>query len=501
MFIEKILPILILFPLIGVAVLMLADPKSESSYRITIFTTFINFVLSLSLFGNYNENIISTIAVPAYQFIEQYSLIVNNQQYGSIILGVDSLSIWFIFLTTLLFPLCILYSKGKITKYTKEYFISFLVLEAAIIGVFSAIDLLSFYIFFEMVLIPMFVIIGIWGGDKRIYATFKLFLFTLAGSVLFLVVILYLYNTLDTLDSRIIIYKLAKSRDIFSHQEELLLWLGMFIAFAVKLPMWPLHSWLPDAHLQAPTVGSVILAGILIKMGGYAMIRFNLGFFPEISVEMANYVIYLSIIAVVYVSILTLLQKDIKKMIAYSSVAHMGFVTAGIFSHNSIGLTGAIYQMISHGIISAALFFCIGMIYERTHTRHINNFGSLASTMPNYSIFFMIFTLASIGLPLTSGFVGESLVIIGLFEYNKIFSFGIALGMIFGACYMLYLYYKIIFAKTDNHFDNILDLSKREIFILSIFAIMTIGIGIYPSLVTDFFENTYKLNLPNADLS
>jgi NADH-quinone oxidoreductase subunit M len=413
-------------------------------------------------------------------------------------LGIDGVSLLMIVLTCALTPICLLISINSISTRIKEFVISFLLIEAFVIGAFCALDLLLFYIFFEVMLIPMFLVIGIWGGENRIYAAYKFFLYTLLGSVLFLIAIIILYLYTGTTDILVLSHILPKILPL-SYQKWF--FLAFLASFAVKVPMFPVHTWLPDAHVQAPTAGSVILAGILIKLGAYGFIRFSLPFFPQASIYFADFIFALSVIAIIYTSLIALMQEDMKKMIAYSSVAHMGFVTLGIFSFTRQGIDGAIMQMISHGIVSAALFVCVGVIYDRLHTKKIKEFGGIALKMPNFAMLAMIFTMASVGLPGTSGFVGEFLTIIGTFKANKIAAILAATGVIFGACYMLWLYKRVWFSEiTNQKISNISDLNKIEFFSLALMAFFVILLGIMPNLAISYFEIPV-LNLENLFLN
>ena len=421
-----------------------------------------------------------------FQFIEKKVLLSKYQI--SYYLGVDSISIVFILLTAVLVPLCIFYSKLSIKLRIKEFIISFLILESLIMGVFCSLDILLFYIFFESLLIPMFLIIGIWGGKKRVYAAFKFFIYTLAGSVFFLLAIIvmaYISNTTSITDL---------DNYFFDQGIQKWLWIGMFLSFAIKVPMWPFHTWLPDAHVQAPTVGSVILAGILLKVGGYAFIRISLPILPDASFYFSDLVMLLSVIAVIYTSIVAFAQKDMKKLIAYSSVAHMGYVTAGIFSFTKEGIDGAVFQMISHGIVSSALFFSIGFLYERTKSRQINDYNLLIKSMPIFSVFFLIIVMSSVGLPGTSGFIGELMVVLGTYKMYPIYAFLIAVGLILGATYMLVLVRKIIFTvNVEVSFTEIKELSRQELFIITFLVFSTIILGLLPNLVFNFID--YNSNL------
>ena len=419
-----------------------------------------------------------------FQFIEGRAWLGGGIEYR---LGVDGISILFILLTAFLTPLCIIASAKSVKSRMLEYMAAFLILETLIIGVFVALDLILFYLFFEAVLIPMFIIIGVWGGKNRVYASYKFFLYTLLGSVLMLAAILWIYSYSGqqlgspTTDMRVLMSELK-----IPGGAQTWLWLAFFASFAVKMPMWPVHTWLPDAHVQAPTAGSVILAGVLLKLGGYGFLRFSIPMFPNASLELAPIIFWMSIIAIIYTSLVAYRQNDIKKLIAYSSVAHMGFVTMGIFTFNIQGIQGGIYQMLSHGVISGALFFCVGVIYDRMHTREISFYGGLVKHMPVYAVFFMLFTMANVGLPGTSGFVGEILTMVGAYQVGPWIAAGAAIGMILSAMYALHLYREVIFGEqTNEKLDGILDMTKREWVVLAPLAIMTIVLGVYPALITD----------------
>ena len=415
-----------------------------------------------------------------FQFVEKKIIF---SKFGiSYFLGVDAVSVTFILLTAILFPICIFYSKLSIKLRTKEFMVSFLVLEALVIGVFSCLDIILFYIFFESLLIPMFLIIGIWGGKKRIFASYKFFLYTLAGSVFFLLAIIVMASIANTTSI------VELDNYYFESGLQNILWLGMFISFAIKVPMWPFHTWLPDAHVEAPTVGSIILAGILLKVGGYAFLRLSLPILPDASIYFADYVIVLSIIAIIYTSFVALAQKDMKKMIAYSSVAHMGYVTAGLFSFTEEGIKGAVFQMVSHGIVSSALFLSIGVLYEQTKSREISNYSFLVKSMPLFSLFFIVIVLSSIGLPGTSGFIGELMSVLGVYKYNAFYGFLVAFGLILGAIYMLKLVKVIIFFSGDNKVSNLKDLVLTENILLLIFVISTILLGLFPNLLLQFID-------------
>jgi len=475
MFSWPLLSFIIFLPLIGALIILFIKDNEKSSSNIkwaalaTSLSTFLLSIFIWLLFDNSLNN---------YQLVEKYRWFSDYKFYYHV--GVDGISLFMILLSTFLTPLCILSSWKSLKVRIKEYMISFLLLETFMIGMFSSIDILLFYIFFEAVLIPMFIIIGIWGGKNRIYASFKFFLYTLFGSVLMLIAIIFIYQITGSMSIQ------ELQGNYFTKQIQLWLWLAFFASFAVKIPMWPFHTWLPDAHVEAPTAGSVILAGVLLKMGGYGFIRFSLGMLPEASEFFAPFIFYLSVIAIIYTSLVALAQSDMKKLIAYSSVAHMGFVTIGIFVVNQQGIEGAMIQMLSHGIVSAALFLTVGVIYDRMHTREINFYGGLVNSMPKYAVFFMIFTLASIGLPGTSGFVGEFLTILGAFKFNTYLAFFTATGIVFSAVYMLYLYKRIIFGvQLNEKLNNILDLDLREKIIMIPLVVIIILMGIFPNIFLD----------------
>ncbi len=475
----NLLSTLLLQPIIGaiiIALLFRANSNFSNKYirPFTLFITIINFIISLSLYYHFDRN------SSGFQFVEKYDWI---KQYGiSYHLGVDGISIYFVLLTTFLMPLCILTGWKGINERLKEYMISFLLLESMVIGVFCALDLVLFYIFFEAVLIPMFLIIGIWGGDNRIYAAFKFFLYTLTGSVLFLIAVIYIYKETKTTDVTL----LAPLVSHFTLSVQKWLWLAFFASFAVKVPMWPFHTWLPDAHVQAPTAGSVILAGVLLKLGGYGFIRFSLPLLPEASHYFTPLMFGLSIVAIIYTSLVALIQEDMKKLIAYSSVAHMGFVTLGIFAMNRQGIDGAIIVMLSHGIVSAALFMCVGVLYDRLHTKLIDKYGGVTKVMPKFAAFFMLFMMASIGLPGTSGFVGELVTMAGLYKVDSIITALSATSVILGAAYMLWLYSRVMFGKiTNNEVNTMSDIYWHEWLMFIPIVIFILLIGIYPAFITD----------------
>ena len=432
-----ILSVITFLPLTGVLFLLLIRGNTESvatnARLVALWVSGFTFLLSLSLYFGFDAE------MTGYQFEERADWISGSGI--SYHLGVDGISMPFILLSTFLTPLSILASWKSITHRVRDYMIAFLVLEVMMVGMFASLDMLMFYLFFEGVLIPMFIIIGVWGGAERVYAAFKFFLYTLLGSVLMLVCMLVMYHLAGTTDIP------ALSAFAFSPELQFWLFLGFFASFAVKVPMWPVHTWLPDAHVQAPTAGSMILAGVLLKMGGYGFIRFSLPMFPDASEYFAPFIFVLSIVAVIYTSLVALAQSDMKKLIAYSSVAHMGFVTIGIFTLTEQGIAGAMFQMISHGLVSAALFFCVGVVYDRLHTREISAYGGVVDAMPRYAAFFMFMMLASVGLPGTSGFVGEMLVLVGAWEASHWVAIFAATGLILGACYMLWLYRRLVFAS------------------------------------------------------
>ena len=473
-----ILSIIIFLPLVGVALLSLINSTTANGERnlkqTALWVVCLNFIVSIAMLINFDQS------DPNFQFTESYFWLNSGISYH---LGVDGISILLIILTTFLMPFCILASFESIKVSLKEYLIAFLILETLMIGVFCSLDLVLFYLFFEGGLIPMFLIIGIWGGERRVYATFKFFLFTLAGSVFMLLAIIAIYMETGTTNITYLLqFDLAPSL-------QYIFWLAFFASFAVKIPMWPVHTWLPDAHVEAPTTGSVILAGVLLKMAGYGFIRFSLGIFPIASSYFAPFIFTLSIIAIIYASLVALVQTDMKKLIAYSSVAHMGFVTLGIFTFTLQGIEGAIIQMLSHGIISAALFLCVGVVYDRIHTREIDRYGGLVNRMPIYAFAFMVFIMGSIGLPGTSGFVGEFLVLLSIFSVNTYFAVFATSGVVLAAAYSLWLYRKVIFGSLiKDDLQDILDLSYREIIILFPLAFLTIFFGFYPQPLIDIIE-------------
>ncbi len=479
-----ILSILLILPVIGILLLTFISSNSENDVNLkqtALWVAFLNFVISLVVLFNFNQ------VDPNFQFVEKYFWLGDTISYH---VGVDGISILFVVLTTFLVPICILASYNNIKFSMKEYLIAFLALEIFMIGVFISMDLILFYLFFEGGLIPMFLIIGIWGGERRIYSTFKFFLYTLAGSVFMLLAVIFMFWEVGTSSVPVLL------QHEFSYNTQIILWLAFFASFVVKIPMWPFHTWLPDAHVEAPTAGSVILAGILLKLAGYGFIRFSITMFPDASHYFAPMIYTLSIIAIIFTSLIALVQEDMKKLIAYSSVAHMGFVTLGIFTFTIQGIEGAIIQMISHGIVSAALFLCVGVVYDRIHTREIERYGGLVNRMPLYSFSFMIFILASLGLPGTSGFVGEFLVLLSIFSVNTYFAVFATTGVVLAATYSLWLYRKIIFGQLiKDDLKDILDLSSREIIIFVPLILLTILIGIYPIPVLEIIEPSSQLTL------
>ncbi|MEH0073429.1 NADH-quinone oxidoreductase subunit M [Pannonibacter sp. Pt2] len=470
-----ILTLTTFLPLAGVLAILLVPGDDDGAKRnirmVALVTTIFTFILSLFIWGAFDY------ANPGFQLVESSEWLGGNIGYR---MGVDGISMLFVILTTFLMPFCILASWESVQKRVKEYMIAFLILETMMIGVFCALDLVLFYVFFEASLLPMFLIIGVWGGKRRVYASYKFFLYTLLGSVLMLVAIMSMYWTAGTTDIA------ALMRHPFAENAQTWLWLAFFASFAVKMPMWPVHTWLPDAHVEAPTAGSVILAGVLLKMGGYGFLRFSLPMFPLASEMFAPLVFTLSVVAIIYTSLVALAQEDIKKLIAYSSVAHMGYVTMGIFAMNMQGLQGAIFQMLSHGIVSGALFLCVGVIYDRMHTREISAYGGLVNRMPVYAVIFLILTMANVGLPGTSGFVGEILTLMGAFEANTWVAFFATTGVILSAAYALYLYRRVVFGALDKEsLKSILDLDLREKVLLVPLVVLTIFFGFYPSPILD----------------
>ena len=477
-----ILSSLILIPTIGSIFLLFikSNEKNNSIKYVALFTSLINFFLSLYLWKLFDNNISD------FQFVETRIWIKNFINYK---VGVDGISMLFIILATFITPLCIISVNNHVKIRLKEFLIAILLMETLMIGVFCSLDLIIFYLFFEGGLIPMFLIIGIWGGNRRVYSAFKFFLFTLVGSVLMLIAIIYIYWLSGTTDVEQL-YNLGIDSKYQNY-----LWLAFFSSFAVKTPMWPVHTWLPDAHVEAPTAGSVLLAAVLLKMAGYGFIRFSVGLFPVASTDFIPLIFTLSLIAIIYTSLVALMQDDMKKLIAYSSVAHMGFVTLGIFTFTHQGLEGSIFQMISHGLVSAALFLSVGVVYDRMKTREIKNFRGLVNIMPKYAIMFMIFTLGALGLPGTSGFIGELLILMGTFKKSFLAATIASVGVILGAAYMLWLYKRIIFGELLSTIKKEImpDLKRDEIFILSTLAILIIFLGFYPEPII----KTYAVSIDN----
>jgi NADH-quinone oxidoreductase subunit M len=470
-----ILSVTTFLPLAGALLIMLMTrgngPMARGTARwVALWATLVTFAISLVMVWRFDPRIAE------FQFVEKYDWL----GFASYHMGVDGISLPFVILTTALMPICIIASWTSIQKRVKEYMIAFLVLETLMVGTFSALDLVLFYLFFEGGLIPMFLIIGIWGGPRRVYASFKFFLYTLLGSVLMLLAIMAMYWSAGTTDITALLHH------GFPVGLQKWAWVAFFASFAVKMPMWPVHTWLPDAHVEAPTAGSVILAAILLKMGGYGFLRFSLPMFPTASHDFAPFVFALSVVAIVYTSLVALMQEDMKKLIAYSSVAHMGFVTMGIFAATTQGIAGGIFQMISHGLVSGALFLCVGVVYDRMHTREIAAYGGLVNRMPFYAAVFMLFTMANVGLPGTSGFVGEFLTLIGTFKVNTGVAFLATLGVILSACYALWLYRKLVFGKLEKpSLAGIKDMGARELIIFAPLVALTILFGIMPKPVLD----------------
>ncbi|HRK94807.1 MAG TPA: NADH-quinone oxidoreductase subunit M [Rhodospirillales bacterium] len=471
-----ILSLVTFLPLVGAAFIatIRGEPAvvARNARNVALLTAAATFVLSLGIWFNFDTS------QAGFQFVERSEWMPT---FGiAYHMGVDGISMLFVLLTTLLVPICILASWESITVRVKEYMIAFLVMETMMVGTFSALDLILFYLFFESVLIPMFLIIGIWGGPRRIYSAFKFFLFTFAGSVLMFLALLTMYLQAGTTDIPVLM------QHDFPVDLQVWLWLAVLAGFAVKLPMWPVHTWLPDAHVEAPTAGSVILAGVLLKFGGYGFLRFSLPMLPEASVIFMPLMFGLGIIAIIYTSLVALAQEDMKKLIAYSSVAHMGYVTVGAFTMTVQGVQGALFQMLSHGIVSAALFLVVGVVYDRVHSRDISVYGGVVERMPGYALVFMVFMLASVGLPGTGGFVGEFLVMLGAFRVNAWVGALTATGMILGAAYMLYLYRRVVFGQlTKDKLKGLLDLTPRETAVFAPLLVLVIWMGVYPKPFLD----------------
>ena len=491
---EAFLSILTFVPAIGALVIAIfrfttrAEDQAlidKNSRMVAWVATMVTLGLSLILVFNFDRD------TAGFQFVHEVTWL---EQIGlGYRMGVDGISVLFVLLTAGLMPICIMAS-GAIQKRVADYMIAFLLLETLVIGVFCALDLVLFYIFFEGGLIPMFIIIGVWGGQNRIYAAFKFFLYTLLGSVLMLVAMIYMFLQAGTTDITVLL------QHEFAREAQMWMWLAFFASFAVKMPMWPVHTWLPDAHVQAPTAGSVILAGVLLKLGGYGFLRFSIPMFPDASAYFADLVFWLSIIAIIYTSLVAFRQTDIKKLIAYSSVAHMGFVTMGIFAMNETGVQGAIFQMISHGVISGALFLCVGVIYDRMHTREIAFYGGLVHKMPVYAAIFALFTMANVGLPGTSGFVGEIMTMVGAFQVDWWIATGAAVGVILSAMYMLTVYRSVVFGELTNpKLENITDINRMEWAIFIPLIIMTLWLGVNSTLVTDITAASVENLISNYD--
>ncbi len=487
-----ILSSLILLPIVGAVFLFFTKDKDGNNLTakyVALFTTIVNFLISIYLWLLFDPT------TSAFQFVEERIWIKDFINYK---VGVDGISILFILLTTFITPLCIVSVNNTVKNRLRDFLIAILIMESFMIGVFCALDLIVFYLFFEAGLIPMFLIIGIWGGPKRVYSAFKFFLYTLLGSVLMLVAIISIYWISGTTD----VTKLYELGIDAKYQN--LLWLAFFSSFAVKTPMWPVHTWLPDAHVEAPTAGSVLLAAILLKMAGYGFIRFSLGLFPVASEVFTPLIYTLSVTAIIFTSFIALIQEDMKKLIAYSSVAHMGFVTLGIFTLQQQGIEGSIIQMISHGLVSAALFLCVGVVYDRMHSRLIKSYGGIVTIIPKYSILFMLFTLAALGLPGTSGFIGEFLILMGAFKDNFLVAVIASFGVILGAAYMLWLYKRVVFGKLVNEdLKQMVDLNRSEYLILTCLAVPTLFFGFYPEPLFNTIEVSVSdlINMHNLNIA
>ena len=485
-----VLTVLTFLPMIGVVFLLLIRGEEElvrrNARNVALWVSGFTLLLSLGVWLRFDP------ALPGYQFVDRGNwLIADGIGYH---MGIDGISLPFVVLSALLTPLAILASWKSVKHRMREYMIAFLVLETLMIGTFCSLDMVMFYLFFEAVLIPMFLIIGIWGGARRVYASFKFFLYTLLGSVLMLVAMLVMYGIAGTTDIPVL------AATDFPVDIQKWLFLAFFASFAVKVPMWPVHTWLPDAHVEAPTAGSMILAGVLLKMGGYGFLRFSLPMFPDASLYFAPLVFSLSVVAVIYTSLVALAQTDMKKLIAYSSVAHMGFVTVGIFTMTEQGIAGAMFQMISHGLVSAALFFAVGVVYDRLHTREIDAYGGVTDSMPRYAVFFMLMMLASVGLPGTSGFVGEFLVLVGAWQASTWLAFLTATGLVLGATYMLWLYRRVMFGRAEKtEIIGLEPLEQREILIFAPLAILVLWYGVFPGSLLDLMAPAIDLVLDQVE--
>ncbi len=487
-----LLSLLIWLPLLGCLIIMTVrgtEAEIASNARwIALWTSLVVFALSLTLWFRFD------FATSGFQFTERLAWLPEFRVGYH--LGVDGISVLFVLLSTALVPLCILSSWNTVQTRVREYMIAFLVLETMMVGMFCALDFVIFYVFFEGVLIPMFLIIGVWGGARRVYASFKFFLYTLAGSVLMMLALLAMWYQAGTTDIP------ALLQASFTPRMQFWLFLAFLASFAVKVPMWPVHTWLPDAHVEAPTAGSVILAGVLLKMGAYGFLRFSLPMLPDASARFAPLMFTLGVVAVIYTSLVALAQADMKKLIAYSSVAHMGVVVIGLFTFNAQGIQGALFQMLAHGVVSAALFLCVGVVYDRLHTREIARYGGLAFNMPRYAVLFMLFSMASAGLPGTAGFVGEFLVLVGAFKVGFWLALLGSAGMILGAAYTLYLYRRVIFgALTKADLKGLLDLSPREMSVFAPLIVLTLWMGVYPSSFTRFFDASVNAMLQRHDVA
>jgi NADH-quinone oxidoreductase subunit M len=483
-----ILSSITLLPTVGALFILFSRSeknKNRNAINLSLFTSIVNFFLAIFLWHSFDKSF------GGFQFVEEQNWISGFIKFK---FGIDGISILFIVLTAFITPICIISCINSVKTRLKEFLIAILILETFMIGVFCSLDLIVFYIFFEAGLIPMFLIIGIWGGPKKVYAAFKFFLFTLLGSVLMLVAIISIYWITGTTD----VTQIFEIKIPVKYQY--VLWLAFFSSFAVKMPMWPVHTWLPDAHVEAPTAGSVILAAILLKMAGYGFLRFSIGMFPIASEYFIPLIFTLSIIAVIYTSLVALMQEDMKKLIAYSSVAHMGFVTLGIFTFTTQGIEGSIFQMISHGLISAALFLCVGVLYDRVHSRLISSYGGIVNIFPKYSFFFAVFMLGALGLPGTSGFVGEFLVLIGVFQKSFLVAILASIGIILGAAYMLWLYKRVIFGKLEQtELKELKDLNLSETIVLSSLVVTVLVFGFYPNLILNTIHASVEELIKNYE--